>query len=425
MTNRTIAPIITIPSTLKVKDEKKTTTANGVEIYSLDFHEYDVLRVSFVFRAGTKYQTKPFSASSVAGMLSEGCAKYSAREIAEMLDFYGMYFDNSTDRDYTVITLCTLKRFFAKGMELLGEMLSSPSFPEQEFNIYKNKKKQEIAIHRSKIDFVAREHFAKAIFGAKHHYGTSSHETEYDKLTREDLAELFSRLYTRENLFVVTSGNLCPESLNEIIRVADSMPSGVKSCFSPIPCTQTKDVFIAWDKAQQSVIRIGLPLFTRRHPDFTAMQVLVTALGGYFGSRLISNLREEKGYTYGIFAGLINMEDEGYLAVSTEVACSVTDAAVSEIYKEIDLLTRELMSTEELTMVKSVMMGEMLRVLDGPFGIADVTIENILTGRSNTFLHSQVSEIMSMTPEKVMLMAQKYFIRENFTTLIVGEKNNE
>ena len=424
MTNRAIAPKITIPSSIKVKKEELKISEGGVKIYTLPFLEYDVVRISLVFRAGVKYQDVPFSASTVASMLSEGCAGYTSAEIADFLDFYGIYFDQTVDRDYTIITICSLERFMDKSLEILSSLINSPKFPEQELEIYKNKRKQAISMMRAKIDYVARENFAKALFGDGHPYGTSYSENMYDSLTSDDLKKYYSKVYTKQNLFVVCSGKVTDENIKKIGTLVDSLPEGsiiTKDAITPIPI---KNILLPWkDSPLQSAIRIGRMLFTRSHPDFVPMQVVSTILGGYFGSRLISNLREDKGYTYGIFSGMINMEDYGYLAITTEVESSVTKSAIDEIFIEIERLKSEIVPVEELSMVKNVMIGEIMRILDGPFGIADITIENIQTGRSNDYLHQSMAEIREMTPEKVLEMANKYLIKEEFVTVVIG--NNE
>ena len=420
MTNRAIAPEITIPSNIKVKGEILKISKGGVKIYTLPFMEYDVVRISLVFRAGVKYQDIPFSASTVAGMLSEGCEGYTSSEIADFLDFYGIYFDKSVDRDYTIITICSLERFIDKSLDILSSLINSPKFPSEELEIYKMKRKQSISMMRAKIDYVARENFAKALFGENHPYGTSYSEDMYDNITSENLNAYYSKVYTKSNLFVVSSGKVTEENIQKIEKLVDSLPEGSlieKEVVAPV---QTKSLLLPWKDSLQSAIRIGRMLFRRSHPDFVAMQVVSTILGGYFGSRLISNLREDKGYTYGIFSGVINMEDSGYLAITTEVESSVTQNAIDEIFVEIERLKTEIVPADELSIVKNVMIGEIMRVLDGPFGIADITIENILTGRGNDYLYESMKEIREMTAERVLEIAKKYLTRDEFVTVVIG-----
>ena len=179
-------------------------------------------------------------------------------------------------------------------------------------------------------------------------------------------------------------------------------------------------MFIPHDEAVQASIRMGRMLFGRTHEEFIPMQVLSTILGGYFGSRLMQNLREEHGYTYGVISAMVNFEREGYLAIATQVGSEVTEEALHEIYSEIERLRTEPLSEEELQLVKNIMTGEMMRILDGPFGVADVTIENILCGRTNSVIAENVTRIRKITPDEVQQLAAKYLHREDLITVVVG-----
>jgi predicted Zn-dependent peptidase len=172
--------------------------------------------------------------------------------------------------------------------------------------------------------------------------------------------------------------------------------------------------------ALQSSVRIGRLLFPRTHPDFVGMQVVATVLGGYFGSRLMQNLREMHGYTYGVMAAMINFEKEGYLAIATQVTRDHTEDALREIYYEIERLRSEPIDEEELQLAKNMMIGEILRILDGPFGIADVTIENIMCGMDNSSTEKNVELINAITPEEVQRLAVKYLRREDLVEVVVG-----
>ena len=161
-------------------------------------------------------------------------------------------------------------------------------------------------------------------------------------------------------------------------------------------------------------------LFPRQHPDFVGMQVVAMALGGYFGARLMQNLREKHGYTYGAAAAIINFQQAGYLAIATQVGTEVTQAALHEIHAEIARLRDEAMPAAELEMVKNMMAGEMMRILDGPFGIADVTIENLLCGMSNSVIGENLRRIRETTPEEVQRLARRYLAREDLVTVVAG-----
>ena len=386
-------PPLRTPETVELMQPAHRTLANGVDLYTLAADDFEVARISFLFRAGSARQRKPFVASATANLLAEGSRDLTAREIAERLDFLGSYYDVGIDRDYAYFSFCTLSRYFGRTLEIAEQILLHPRFPEHELATYRAKRRQELAVERTKVDTRAREAFAGALFGATHPYGIIADEKNYDGLVRDDLADFYTRHYTAGNCFVVCSGRIGPAELEAAAALAERIPQGGA---------------------------LRQELFPRQHPDFVPMQVVATLLGGYFGSRLMHNLREVHGYTYGAIAAMINVEQAGYLAVATQVGSEFTSAALDEIYREIERLRTEPVPEEELALVKNIMAGEMMRILDGPFGIADVTIENILCGFDNSVIAGNLRRIRAVTPDEVLRLARKYLARETLVTVVAG-----
>ncbi|MBR7128905.1 MAG: insulinase family protein, partial [Tidjanibacter sp.] len=157
------------------------------------------------------------------------------------------------------------------------------------------------------------------------------------------------------------------------------------------------------------------------HPDFVAMQMVATALGGYFGSRLMQNLRERNGYTYGAYAAMINLDRSGYFVMSADVASEYTEEAIGEIFREVERFCAEPMSEQELQMVKNIIFGDVMRIFDGPFGVADVAIENIQNGTDNDYTEKLLQQVAETTAEQLQAVAAKYLRPNHFITTIVGE----
>lgn len=399
------------------------TLKNGIDIHVIRAEEYNVLRFTFVFRAGSAHQHAPFSASTTANLLGEGSKNLTGAEISEQLDFYGSNFEVNLDRDFVYVTFNCLSKFASQTLDLARQILLESTFPEHELRTYADKRKQALAIERLKVDTRAREAFATALFGAAHPYGVSYPEGAYDTLRRQDVTELYDRLYTASNALVVCSGAVGTTELKGISELAEALPAGSRSEVAfPAPYS-TPRTFVATDRAVQSSIRVGRRLFGRTHPDFVPMQVLATLLGGYFGSRLMRTLREQRGYTYGVGAAMVNFEAEGYLGISTQVGAEVMVPALEEIYRQIGELRDRPVSTEELRMVQNILAGEMLRILDGPFGIADITIENLLCGMDNTAVEAALQTIRTVTPEQLQALAQKYLRPDDLTEVVAGAKN--
>lgn len=216
-------PLIT-PREVDVPRAQRHTLPNGASLYAIPSDDFEVLRFTFVFRAGSSMQHAPFAASATANMLSEGSRDMTARQIAERLDFHGSYFEVNVDRDYVYISFSSLSKFFGPTLEVAEQILLQPLFPEDELRAYCEKRKQTLTIERRKVDTVVREIFAEALFGDKHPYGISYPEKDYDTLTRADLESLYRRLYTAENCLVVCSGRIGEEELQGIGALAEKLP---------------------------------------------------------------------------------------------------------------------------------------------------------------------------------------------------------
>lgn len=420
--NRNIEPEIRIPESVGVPMPLKATASNGVKLYAIEAGEQDVIRLSLVFKAGTRFQPRPFVASATVNMLAEGTEKYTALEISEKNDFYGAYLDASVDRDYAVVSLCCLSKFLPEMLDVFEQIVTRPVFPEHELKIYKNKRKHHLVIEREKVSFRARELFGEALFGKGHPYGTYFSHEEYDLLKVSHLQGFFKTYYHAGNCFAVCSGKVGEEHQKLILDTLSCLPKGGEVSFVDLP--PLKSILKASEErpdAVQSAIRIGKVLFPRTHPDFIGMQVLLMVLGGYFGSRLMSNLREERGYTYGVFATMVNLEASGYLAIGTEVGAEFTQDAVKQVFHEIARLRKEMIGDDELAMVKNMITGEFMRILDGPFGIADVTIENVQNSTSNEYVNRYLKEVKEITPERLKALADKYLKEEGFVTVVVGK----
>lgn len=414
-------PEIVIPTRAELPQAERITLANGLDVHIITGEDQQVARVSFVYAAGSAVQEKPFAASSTLNLLAEGSENFTAHEIAEQLDFHGSYYDVSIDRDYAVATFCCLNKFFTPTLDLMGEIMLRPAFTEEEVAIYTEKRKQRLAVERSKPATKARELFSQALFGDNHPYGISSPESAYDDLTRSDIEEFYRRFYGARNCFAACSLGSDPAQKKALLALLERMPVGTGYEETKFPAPHTDPCrSLAIEGAVQSAIRIGRLLFPRSHPDFVGMQVVSTLLGGYFGSRLIQNLREERGYTYGVFAAMVNLRRAGYLAIATEVAAEVTGDAVEQIYAEMERLKTEPITEDELENVKRNMLGEVMRVLDGPFGIVDVAIEKIQTGGGEDYINSFIREVEATTPARIMELARKYLGRAQFTTVVVG-----
>ncbi|MFI3267066.1 MAG: pitrilysin family protein [Rikenellaceae bacterium] len=404
----------------------KIVTPNKVPLHVLsDDLVSGTVRLSLVFDAGTTLQKVPFSASSMLGMLSQGSKNMDAEQIAEYIDFHGSSFEINIDRDFAVVTICGLSKFFAESINILGEMLLSPVFPEEKLEILKTNRKQRLAVDRSKAGYISRECFARTLFGENHPYGYSSPIDMYDSLCREDILDFYNSHYKADKCFALMGGSVTPELMALAIDLLSKLPvlgEAEKLLCKPsvVPAPISSPFAYIPYEGVQSAVRVGRVLFTRSHPDFIPMQVLSTVLGGYFGSRLIANLRVKNGYTYGIFATMVNLQHTGYLAIATEVGAQFTEAAIEEIFNEMARLRDELVTEEELDMVKNVMIGELMRIMDGSFGVIDIALESIQNDEQGDYVRRFCEQVAAVTPERLQQLARYYLRAEDMTVTVVG-----
>ena len=404
----------------RVPHYEVTKAANGTPLYTLHNSTQGVVRVSFVFRAGTSYQTVPFSASTVVNTLSEGTQNFSGEQIAEGLDFVGSYYDANIDRDWSVVTFCSLGKFIDPTLDIAEEVILRPRFPEREIASYCAKRKEQLHIQRSKPEQLSRELFGKSLFGENHPYGITSSEEAYDDLTPELLSEFYQAHYNAANAFAVISGDFGPEVEERVKAILAALPEGKEASREIPPLESVPFAKDSLEGAVQSSVKIGIPLFSRSHPDFIPLQVLATAMGGYFGSRLMQNLREEHGYTYGAYAAMINLDQSGYFVMSAEVAAEHTDEAIAEFFNEFERIASEPIREEELEIVRKIIVGDVMRIFDGPFGAADVTIENIQNGERNDYTEHFMERVRTITPAELLAVAERHLQKNRCTVTIIG-----
>jgi zinc protease len=383
-----------------------------------------VIRMDITFSAGTWWQTRPLVASSVATMLAEGTSRKSGEQIAEKLDYHGAYLNSSADLDNACLTIFFLEKHTDTILPLLAEIIRDPVFPEDEFISYRDRRKQSFLIEKSKVGNLAREKFALAVYGSGHPYGQTFSITDFDNITREDLLEFHAGHYHSANCRIIVSGKfnetLLADRLDELFgnewHASGSRDDKPKE---KQPSTE-RQIFITKKDAVQCALRIGRETFNRSHPDYPRLLILNSLLGGHFGSRLMQNIREKKGYTYGIGSALVTLRNSGYFAIVSEVGSGYWKASVKEIYRELDKLGTRPVTKKELELNKSQMLGELLRDFDGPFARAE-TIRNLVEDDLDMdFYEKMISAIRNTSPAELLDIAGLYLAPGSMYEVVAG-----
>ena len=425
MLNRKTAPISSLPESLDVLESHTHYLSNGLKVQLIEGGTQEVLRITFLFNAGTRFQTKPLVATTTLAMLTEGTRSYSGTDLAEQLEYHGAYTDQGLDRDKAGLSLYCLSKYAQKLFPLLQELILYPTFPAKEFETIKLKRKQQLTIEREKVAYIAREQHQAMLFGDKHPYGSYATPEAYDKLLVEDIKNFHQDYYIPEECLIIIAGNGCSDTL-PLLEQYFGEESWKKSETKipkrfPIPATASeKELTFTKENAVQSAIRIGKIAITQTHPDYVKLSVLVTILGGYFGSRLMKNIREDKGYTYGIYASLVPFKDAGIIVISTEVGKQYQEETVKEILLEIERLSTELISEEELELVNNYIAGEMIRSVDGPIALSEILESLSIFNQDFSYLSEAYKEINRITAAELQLLAKQYLSVDNMKVCIVG-----
>ncbi len=397
--------------------------SNGIKVYQFNSGTQDVISIELVFTAGSWFQKKPFTAMATNLMLREGTRKYTAQELAESLDYHGAHFENTTERDNAYVTLYSLNKHLENTLPLLSEIVKNPVFPADEYAILAGKQRQMLEVNRQKVNFLVRTHFNSFIFGDKHPYGMYLEPGDITKVTNTDLSEFHKTQYHSNNCTIIVAGRIKPGLIDELeLQFGGNDWSGAPTMRSKfIPAVSgLKDHYIVKEGAMQSAIRMGGLMFNRSHPDFAGMKVLNAILGGYFGSRLMNNLREDKGFTYGIGSSVVPLRESGYFVISGEVGADVTKEALAEIKSELTRLCNEQVPESELSLVRSYLSGEMLRAVDGPFAQADMYRDLIEEGLDTSHLEKLMDTVQHINATQLQDLAIKYLDPEKLFTLVVG-----
>jgi zinc protease len=402
------------------------TLDNDVPLYTFNAGTQDVARIECVFNAGTWYQEKKLTAYSAVKMLKEGTKGHSASEIAEIFDSCGAYIGTEAEKDYTYVSLYSLNKHLDTLLPVLAAMLREPVFPQHELSVLLANAKQEQMVSMERVSYLARIKFAEQLFGKQHPYGQSAALEDYDCVIREDIAAYHQRFYHPGNLRIILSGKIDDSTITLINKYLGdkTWAQGEKAVIIPteIPANKEKKILIKKENVLQSGIRIGKVVFNKSDADYFGLSILNTVLGGYFGSRLMTNIREDKGYTYGINAGILSLRNSGFMYIASEVGADVREAAISEVYKEMELLRNELVAEDELSLVKNYLTGSFLRSIDGPFALADRFIGTLDYGIDfNEYYDRYLQTIKDITPQYLQELANKYFEKDSFFETIAGK----
>lgn len=424
MINRTMAPAFRQVEDIELIQAKPFVLDNGLKTYIINGGEQDLVRIEFIFSNVIWDISKPLQPFATNTMLNDGTSEYTGAQIADKIDYYGAFLQTEYSYDQSTVTLFTLNKHLSSTLPIVKAILSDSVFPQEELDTLIRNQKQKLSVNLEKNDFVGRRVFNKALFGDTL-YGHDSDAIDYDHLTRTELQDYFKKAYQPQNCTIIVSGKVTDDTLkllNELFGKNWNNQADIFENVFEFNKELGSEYYIEKPDAIQSAIRIGQLMVNRNHPDFPGLQVLNTILGGYFGSRLMANIREDKGYTYGIGSAVVSLKNAGYFFIATEVGAEVCSSALDEIQKEINLLKLVPAPIEELNLVRNYMLGSMLGSLENALSHADKFKNIHFFGLGYDYYQRYIETVKTITPEKVLQLANTYLDFDSFKKVIVGKK---
>lgn len=421
--DRTTAPPIVdaVNFNLQLKPYQSYTLRNGVKVYAVDAGAEDVLQLEWVFFAGNSLEEQNLVAATANFLLRNGTSRKTAFQINEYFEYYGAYLNRACYNETASITLHCLNKHAGELLPAVKELIVDSVMPAEELAIYQQNMKQRLKVNLKKSDFVAGRLIDTYLYGEKHPYGKYSRVEDFDALQRESLLAFYQQYYVHGRLILFAAGRIPEQLFVQLDQHFGDLPNQpVEVPVAPIfPATEKKYRITNDPNGVQGSIRIARPFPNRHHPDFLKAQVLNALFGGFFGSRLMSNIREDKGYTYGIHSFLLNHIQHSGWMISTEAGKDVSEATVAEIYKEMKALREEPVDEEELLLVRNYLMGSILGDLDGPFQLIGRWKNIILNNLPESYFYDSIRTIKTITAEELQALAEKYLQEDDFYELVV------
>ena len=403
--------MVSLPDTATLLPQEHPLATGGT-IYAFPSASTDLVKIDLIHEAGSAYQPQPLCAAAANRLFAVASDDMDARQVAEFMDYRGIVVDHNPDILTASTSVYFLRRYLDELLPVLQQLLQHPAFPQDDFEVFLSKRRQELQAMQRKTREVARRLFYQTLFGTDHPLGRYAEPDDADRLDRETVVRFFHRRYRSRQLIV--SGNIDAELIEKVteslvpLQVEESKNQKVEELISTFHY-QLSTFKVAVPGAVQTTLRVGRILPLRWDSvDYARFMLLTTLLGGFFGSRLMSNLREDKGYTYGIQAHTQIYRGVIVLYITTDVAASAADAAEEEIRRELQRLCDEPVGDDELAMVKTVLIGDFIRSVDGVFERSERLRSMLATDVDETFTDNLREALQTTTADHLLQLSRRF-----------------
>lgn len=428
MLNRTIPPIGKVFQNIPLPNFTLAHLSNGVPVYMIQYGTVEMCEVQAIFKAGAGYGDKVGVSDFTPRNMSEGTKHYTSLAFSQALDNYGAFLEYEEGNEFISFNLTTLSHLLGKTLPLMQECLVNPLFPETEWEKLKSRTLQKLQVSQKQTSYKASKEFPKLIFGANHGYATTADIPEIQAIERNDLVAYYEKYLHAGNLRFAVTGRFDEADLMRTLEAQfGSLPilaknEEISATTLPVHTSVGGRYHFEVEGGVQSSIRVGHLAFSRLHPDYDKMELVNTILGGYFGSRLMKNIREDKGYTYGIYSGWGSYLNSGVFSVQCDVGNEYIEDTLFQIKKEINALITDGVTAEELDLVRNYKLGQSINQRETPGQINKILRFSLVYGISFAQLDQKYENFNLLKPADISALAAKYIQPENLIEVVCGSK---
>ncbi|CAN5423418.1 hypothetical protein BH24GEM3_BH24GEM3_24680 [soil metagenome] len=431
--DRTAMPAPQATPSVDLPDVQRRTLSNGLRLWIVERHDVPLVSMQLVVNAGSAAEPAAGAglASFTAAMLDEGTTRRSALEIADEIDFLGANLNSGASYDASFVSLSTLRRNLDQALDIFADVVTNPTFPEQELTRVRNERLASMIQALDQPTAIARQQFDLRIYGPEHPYGRPIEGTPITLrgLNQQQMQEFYRTYYRPNNAHLIVVGDVRPDQLvAQLEQALGGWQQGEVPPvrYPPAPSAQASTRVYLIDKpgAAQSEIRIGHLGVPRSSEDYFPLLVMNTILGGAFTSRINLNLREDKGYTYGARSAFEMRRELGGFVASAGVQTPSTRESVIEFMKELEGIRGAIPLTEqEVEFAKNSIVRREPLGLETNGQIASRIQEMILYDLPPDYLDSYTQRVAAVTHADVERVARQYLTPERFAIVVVGDRS--
>lgn len=421
--DRTTPPAFQPINHIDIPEVYQDILSNETEVHHAVYGTQGVFKLELFFDAGHIYSEHRENSVVFPKMLLAGTTTKNAQEVHEAFDQFGGFVEPSQGPTTFRFTLYGLKKHFEKFLPLINDVFENATFPADELETHKSIALQSLLVNQQKPSYIAGNKFKEELFGLEHPLGWHPQAADIENIDRNGLVHFYNNVFKKAKMSVFVSGEVSNNFLSSLEQAFGFrvFQEASKKEIEVKPSSPSQ-VIIEQSDAMQSTIRLGKVLFPRNHPDFFPLLVANTAFGGYFGSRLMRNIREKKGFTYGISSSIVPASNTTYFAIGTDVVKENTQETLIEIKKELSFLHENLISSLELETIKNYINGNFASSLSSSFDVMDKKRNRLIQNLPEDFHSSFVEKILAVTAEDCRAVLQKHIQFEDLVEVIVGEK---